>query len=138
VAAYRYDGDRGALTPFQIISSLPQDNTGNSRASEIAVSLDGQVVYASNRGFDSVPVLAVDPETGWLSQVQFASSEGRIPRFFAINPSGHRMYVANQDSDEIVPFDVEAMTSRLIRSGDVIRTGSPVCLLFKSASEGCA
>src|SRR5262249_42701175 len=67
VTAYRFDASTGALEPFQIVSSLPDRFVGNSRASEIAVSPDGRFVYASNRGYDSIAIFAIDATTGRLS-----------------------------------------------------------------------
>src|SRR5262249_17579119 len=42
VTAYRFDRTTGSLEPFQVVSTLPDTFTGNSRASEIAVSPDGR------------------------------------------------------------------------------------------------
>jgi 6-phosphogluconolactonase len=95
VTSYRYDPGTGRLAPFQIVPSLPESFTGNSRASEIAVSADGRFVYASNRGFDSVAVFSVDPANSWLTAVDFPRSGGKTPRFFALDPTGRFMYVAN-------------------------------------------
>jgi 6-phosphogluconolactonase len=38
--------------------------------------------------------------------------------------------VANQDSDNIVVFDVDAQTGRLLASGQQIKAPSPVSLRF--------
>lgn len=131
VTGYRYDADTGRLSPFQVVPSLPQDHTGNSRAAEIAVSADGEFVYASNRGSDSVAVLSVDPATGWLTVVTHCGSGGETPRFFALDPTGRFMYVANEDSDTIVTFTVDRATGTLAETGDIVNTGSPVCIVFR-------
>ncbi len=134
LTGYEYDGATGAMSPFQVIPTLPGRFTGDSRASEIAVSADGRFVYASNRGFDSIAVFAAAPDTGWLTQVEHAPSEGRTPRFFTLDPTGRFMFVANEDSDVIVSFSVDRLTGRLTPTGDVVRTGSPVCILFRPAA----
>lgn len=130
VTGYRYDSASGKLDPFQVIPSLPEGFTGNSRASEIAVSPDGRFVYASNRGFDSVAVFAVDPADGWLRPVEHQRSRGKTPRFFAIDPTGRFMFVANEDSDAIVTYAIDRETGKLVATGDVVETGSPVCIVF--------
>ena len=135
VTGYRYEAETGRLTPFQVISSLPQEYTGNSRASEVAVSADGRFVYASNRGFDSVAVLSVDPANGWLTALEFARSEGRTPRFFALDPTGQYMFVANEESDAIVKFTVDRASGKLARTDDVVTTGSPVCIVFRPVGQ---
>lgn len=107
VTAYRFDPATGALEPFQLLSALPDTFAGDSRASEIAVSRDGRFVYASNRGDNTLAVFGVDAETGRLASTGWQASEGRTPRFFAFDPNGTRLFVANEDSDTIVPFDVD-------------------------------
>lgn len=131
VTSYRYDPASGKLDPFQIIPSLPESFTGNSRASEIAVSPDGRFVYASNRGFDSVAIFMVDPANGWLRPVEYQQSQGKTPRFFAIDPTGRFMFVANEDSDTIVTYAIDQETGKLTATGDVVKTGSPVCIVFR-------
>ena len=131
VTSYPYDPSTGRLAPFQIIPSLPESFTGNSRASEIALSPDGHFVYASNRGFDSVAIFAVDPVTGWLHPVDYQKSQGKTPRFFAIDPTGRFLFVANEDSDTIVTYAIHRETGKLSATGDVVTTGSPVCIVFR-------
>ncbi|HEY3383485.1 MAG TPA: lactonase family protein [Vicinamibacterales bacterium] len=131
MTGYRYDGEKGRLTPFQIVSTLPDTCTGNSRASELAVSPDGRFVYGSNRGHDSLVVFTADRESGRLSPVEWIPSGGRTPRFFALDPTGAYLYAANEDSDTIVTFSRNEATGRLTPVGDVMQTGSPVCILFR-------
>jgi 6-phosphogluconolactonase len=131
VTTYRFDAATGGLQPLQILSTLPETFTGNSRAAEIEVSADGRFVYASNRGFDSIAVFAVDASSGLLSFVAAEPTGGRTPRFFALAPGGARLYALNEDSDTIVRFAVDRATGRLEREGDGVRCGSPVCMVFR-------
>src|SRR5262249_6448147 len=127
VTAYAFDPATGALSPFQIVSNLPDTFTGNSRASEIAVSRDGRFLYASNRGYDSIAIFAIDPSTNKLSPVAWQASDGRTPRFFAIDPRDRVIYAANEDSDTIAPFDIDRSSGKLTRSpAQSISVGSPV------------
>ncbi len=130
VTSYRYDAASGALTPMQIIPTLPQSFTGDSRASEIEASADGRFIYASNRGFDSVAIFAADPVTGWLSVVDIVRTPGKTPRFFALAPNNRFMFVAHEDSDAIATFAVDQENGRIVPTGNMIPTGSPVCIRF--------
>jgi 6-phosphogluconolactonase len=133
VVAYRFNSKTGALTAFQVLTTLPDTFVGNSRGSEIAMSADGGVLYASNRGHDSVASFSVDPVNGRLSQQGWESSQGKTPRFFALDPSGRLLFAANEDSDDIVAFKVDGSTGKLAATQDVIKTGSPVCIVFAPA-----
>lgn len=132
VTTYRYDVTRGALEPLQILSTLPKNFTGNSRASEIAVDAQGRFVYASNRGYDSIAVFAIDASRGLLSYVTAVPTQGRTPRFFAISPNGRYIFALNEDSDSIVSFSVDDDRGVLIPNGHQVRAGSPVCMIFSS------
>jgi 6-phosphogluconolactonase (cycloisomerase 2 family) len=130
VTTYRFDGQRGALTATQILSSLPATFTGNSRAAEIEVSRSGRFVYASNRGHDSIVAYHIDGSTGQLSVAGWFATGGKTPRFFALDPTGTALYAANEDSDTIVQYAVNNVTGSLTPTGQVIQTGSPVCIVF--------
>ena len=116
--------------PFQWLPTLPFDYTGNSRAAAIAVDAAGRRLYASNRGHDSIAVLDIAPATGQLSFVEAAPTQGRTPRAFTFSPDGRLLYALNEDSDSIVTFAVDAQTGRLTPTGQSVRTGSPVCMVF--------
>ena len=133
VTAYRYRPEHGALTPMQIVSSLPDTYTGNSRAAGIEVDRAGRYVYASNRGDDSIAVFRIDQETGRLAFVAAEPTQGRTPRAMAGTPDGRFMYALNEDSDSIVAFSVIPDTGRLQPTGFSIASGSPVCMVFSAA-----
>jgi 6-phosphogluconolactonase (cycloisomerase 2 family) len=103
VTTYRFDPQRGSLQPIQIVPSIPPNYTGNNTGAEIAVAPAGHVVYASNRGDDSIGIFAVDRSDGTLTPVGWAGTHATSPRFFCLDPAAQILYVANADegfSDE--------------------------------------
>jgi 6-phosphogluconolactonase len=134
VTTYGFDADTGALTPRQILPTLPSSFTGNSRAAGIAIDTSGRTVYASNRGHDSIAVFRVDADSGLLDFVAADPSGGRTPRFFTLSPDGRQLYALNEDSDNIVAFAVDPITGRLRQAGAEVSCGSPVCMVFSNAS----
>jgi 6-phosphogluconolactonase len=131
ITTYRFDGERGALTPLQVSPTLPPAFTGESTASEVAVAASGRWVYGSNRGYDSIAIFGVDEAGGTLTTVGWELTQGKTPRFFAPDPSGAVLYAANQDSDTIVTFRVDGATGKLTPTGQVIKTGSPSSIVFR-------
>jgi 6-phosphogluconolactonase len=87
-------------------------------------------VYVSNRGHDSIAIFGIEASSGRLSALGATLTGGRTPRNFVIDPSGQRLYAANQDSDTIVHFSVDQQTGQLQPNGDVTQVGAPVCILF--------
>jgi len=131
ITTYRFDAERGGLSPLQVISTLPPAFTGNSTTSEIVVAPSGRFVYGSNRGHDSLSIFAVDDGSGVLSPIGWEPTQGKTPRFFAIEPSGTFLYAANQDSDTIVAFRLDGASGRLTPTGHVVKAGSPVSIVFR-------
>jgi 6-phosphogluconolactonase len=129
MATYRFDPESGSLRPLQVITTLPTDFTGNSTAAEIAVSPDGRFVYGSNRGHDSVAIYAANAE-GLLSAVGWQSTQGGGPRFIGLDPSGHFLNAANEQGDNVVTFKVDAGSGKLTPTGQNIKNGSPVTIVY--------
>ncbi|MFJ5840437.1 lactonase family protein [Streptomyces shenzhenensis] len=141
VTTYRWDTVRGALAPLQTLPSTEPSVTGDSRGGEIAVHPSGHFVYASNRSGagdstpggpepDTIRVFSVSARTGVLTPVGAFSSEGIRPRFFCFGPDGRRLFAANERSHTIVAFTLDEESGMPRPTGEVVRTGSPVCVLF--------
>jgi 6-phosphogluconolactonase (cycloisomerase 2 family) len=130
LTAYHFDQATGRLTPFQDLSTLPDTFVGNSRGSEVACTRDGRFVYASNRGHDSIVTFSVDSGNGRLTPRGWMQSQGKTPRFFALDPAERFLFAANEDSDSIVPFRTDTRSGGLTPTGASVHSGSPVCIVF--------
>ena len=135
ITTYRFDGERGELKPLQVVSTLPSTFTGDNTGAEIFVAPSGKFVFGSNRGHDSIVTLAIDQANGMLTPVAWESSQGAGPRFFALDPAGTFLYAANENSHTIVTFRVDQTTGKLTPTGHVVKTGSPVCIVFTAAHD---
>lgn len=113
VTGYFYDAEKGALSEIDTVPIVPDSYTGPDAAGEIAVNPKGTLVYASNRGHDSMALLVVDPVRFTLSALEFTPLIGRTPRHFALDPSAAYMLVANQDSGNITVYTVHPHTGQL-------------------------
>ncbi|MGH7064654.1 MAG: lactonase family protein, partial [Stellaceae bacterium] len=141
VVTYRWDAQRGSLQPVQIIPSTPSSFTGDNHGAEIAVHPSGRVVYASNRGQDSVGAFAVNARDGTLTPMGWVLTHAKSPRFFCLDPAAKTLYAANadegfsleQNTDTIVPFRINPATGGLTPTGQVIKTRSPCTIVFASA-----
>jgi len=140
VTTYRFDPQRGSLQPIEILPSTPPNYTGDNHGAEIAVAPSGQVVYASNRGHDSIAIFAVDRRDGTLTPVGWALTHAKSPRFFCLDPAAKILYAANadegfsdqQNTDTIVPFRISQANGMLTPAGQVIKTNSPCTIAFVS------
>jgi len=130
ITAMRLDGATGALTPWQVIPSLPEDQMCDSTGAAIAVAADGCMLYATNRGHDSVVAVELHPETGQMGARQWVPAGGRTPRFMSPDPGGVVLHVASEDDDRIVAFRCEH--GGLVELGWVAVTGSPTCIAYSA------
>ena len=85
VTAYRLDTSSGTLTPFQTVSTLPDDFRETNSCSQIQITPSGKFLYAPNRGHNSIASFAVDEESGRLPATGRVSTEP-VPRAFSLAP----------------------------------------------------
>jgi 6-phosphogluconolactonase len=133
VTAFELDPVGGTLRTIQTISTLPADYTGPNACADIHMHPNGQFVYGSNRGHDSLAIFAVDEASGLLSAIGHQPTLGQTPRNFTLIDGGARLLVANQGSDSIVLFDVDSHSGRLASRGRIGETPTPSCLLWVAA-----
>lgn len=130
IQAMNYDSDNGHLSEIEIYSTLPDDFSGESYCADIHISPDGQFLYGSNRGHNSLVIFRINESNGHLERVGFNSVHGDWPRNFYISPDGKFIYVANQRSGNISSFhrDLESGLLSLIDSS-FLGTYSPVSIM---------
>jgi 6-phosphogluconolactonase len=134
VTAFAYDAATGQIgKELQTVSTEPAGYNGPHSTAEIAVHPSGRFLYASNRGHNSIVGYRIDPSTGSLSLIGFATQGVNFPRNFAIDPSGRWLYVANQKSDTIVQFEINPETGELTPTGQVTPSITPVAIVFRTA-----
>jgi 6-phosphogluconolactonase (cycloisomerase 2 family) len=131
LTAWSFDPVKGALIPRHTTSLLPPDYHGQARAAGITVRPDGSMLYVSLRGFDRIASVILDRVTGWPLSASWTATYGKCPRFLCLSHHGQMLYVANEQSDAIVQYRVDADSGELSPSGHVVNTASPVCIAFK-------
>ncbi|MBU2870427.1 lactonase family protein [Colwellia sp. E2M01] len=116
----------GELVAQQEINTLPADFTKHSQGGHIAIGANGQYLYVSNRGHNSIAVFHIDA-VGRLELVQHMMLKEQWPRFFLITSDGKSMLVANQNSDNITSFIIED-NGRINYTGEMLKLSKPVYL----------
>jgi 6-phosphogluconolactonase len=133
IVAFAWDSKSGVLTERQTLSTLPEGFRGTSQCAEILVHPNGRYLYGSNRGHDSLVVIAIDAETGRLDLVEHVATQGRTPRNFAFDPSQQWIIVTNHGSDNAVVFRVDGRTGRLTPRGQPVDIVYPFGIGFLEA-----
>ncbi len=128
VTAFAYDKTQGTLKEMQTVPTLPADFSGTSYCADIHVHPSGKFLYGSNRGHDSIVVYTLDATTGKLTLAQHQSTQGKVPRNFAVDPTGQLLLVANQNTNNVVIFRIDPQTGQLAPTGHTLELPLPVCL----------
>jgi 6-phosphogluconolactonase (cycloisomerase 2 family) len=153
---YLWSAENGSLTRVNSFSTLPEgyvnaqaqgqftgapelqgSTNAINTAGEIAVSQDGNYVYASNRTFDSIATFSVKKYGPDLDGVKpdWTWTRGETPRQFTLSPDGRYMYVGLQNGSSITVFKVDIDTGELKYLPDLtIGVQSPSCITFASCA----
>lgn len=132
ITTFAWDAAAGKLTALETVSALPPRVAVNPHFTAAEILAQGDFVYATIRGHDSISVLAADARTGRLTFRQNVASAGKTPRGLGLDPSGHWLFVGNQNSDNVLEFAVDSVTGLLSRTGRAWTIGSPVDVKFAS------
>ena len=137
ISAYDFDAASGNLEETQWVATVRPDTSyddGNNSTADIHVSPDGNHVYGSNRGHDTLVIYGWDRSARRLHYIGHESTRGATPRNFAIDPSGTWVLAENQNGDTIHSFRRNAETGKLTHTGHMLRVPAPVCIQMMPAN----
>jgi 6-phosphogluconolactonase len=134
VTTFAWDAKKGTakrLTTAPSISEKVKAGESFNSAAEILVHPNGQFVYSSNRGHDTVSVYHANPKTGKLKVVQVQPVRGAFPRNINLTPDADWLLAAGADSNTIAAHRINQETGKLTyQRGSIINVPSPICILF--------
>jgi 6-phosphogluconolactonase len=93
------------------------------------ISPDGNFLYASNRGEDTLVVFSIG-EKGELYEIQRISCGGKTPRHFTFDPAAQWILCGNQDSASITTFRRDQGSGKLAGPVQTVPVDSPMFTLF--------
>ena len=128
VTFYLHDGAK--LTPRQSVTTLPVGFDKFTKAAEVEVHPNGNFVYVSNRGHESIAVFRVDPASGELTVLGQTPVVVDTPRHFVIAPGGKFQLSAGEKSGTIHVFALDPASGKLTSTGYSARVPTAVCILF--------
>ncbi|MFE6224016.1 MULTISPECIES: lactonase family protein [unclassified Streptomyces] len=129
VTVCRWDGRRGELTPLAEIPLVDADTEGPAYPSAVVVSPDGRFLWVAVRGTDTLAVLVLSPSGDEAIRSATVPCGGTWPRDLALDPSGRRLYAANERSGDVTWFDVDPGTGTPVRAGSV-EAPAVTCVVF--------
>jgi 6-phosphogluconolactonase len=129
VSLVSYQADPLKTEILSTTSTLPADWKQGGSTAETRVSQDGNFVFVSNRGHNSIAVLNFDGKAN-LKLMTNISSKGEVPRNFNLDPTGKFMIIGNQKTNNVVLYSLEASTLNPTLTGDELKLNNPICIRF--------
>lgn len=115
--------DREKLCLLQEVRTIGEGKIKNT-ASDVKVSKDGQWVFVSNRGRNTIAMFSVGGDGKIYRKGEF-STGGCTPRSFDVTENGKFLIAANQDSNTVVSMQVKTEGLDL---KDYTTVGNPTCV----------
>ena len=131
VTSVSMEGDYGFKKVNQTYNLLPEGFTGFNKSADIHITPDGKFLYGTNRGPNTLAIFKV-LKGGKLEFVGHESSRGETPRNFTIDPTGHFLLAANQDSNNIIVFSIHPSTGKLQFLHEFKDVPGAMCIKFIS------
>jgi 6-phosphogluconolactonase len=128
LTVFEYDAASGGLETIETVDTLPESVTEQNYPADIHVHPDGDTLYLSNRGHDSIAVFDLE-DRRQPTLADTVGVGGEWPRHFQLSPDGELLTVENQHSDNVLTFDV-AEDGGLSPTGHEVAIPDPVCLQF--------
>lgn len=129
VTVFSYDSKSGMLIERQTISTLPDDFDGTSHCADLKITPNGQFLYGTNRGHDSIAAYRIG-EDGRLTLLGIEPSLGKGPQNLAITVGGKLLICANMPGKNVVVFRIDPKTGGLKRVGQPVSIPNPSCIMI--------
>lgn len=120
--------DEGKFFVAKNLNSLPVSFVETPSGAAIQISLDGNFLYVSNRGSNTIDFFKFNSSKGELNLIGHQETYGETPREFTISPNGKWLIVANQDSNNLVVFKRDMNNGSLKKVFENKEVESIVCL----------
>ena len=133
VDVFRYT-DSGKTPEFEKIQTISttSDNVDqiHDAASGMCVSLDGNYLFTSTAGDNTVAMYRIDKETGLLDKKFALPISGEYPKHIALFPDGRHIACCNNQSKTITTFAIDYEKNILVQKGRPNRVDTPNCILI--------
>jgi 6-phosphogluconolactonase len=130
VTMFDFLPETGMLVEQQTISTLPEEFDGTSYCADLKITPDGNFLYGTNRGHDSIAAYRIDDE-GRLSLIEIEPSLGQGPQNLVITPGGELLLCANMPGNNVAVFRIDRQSGALTSAGAPLSQPSPSCIMIR-------
>lgn len=120
---------------LQSITTMAPKDDDVCAASGMEVSLDGNYLFCSNAGVNSVVIFRIDENTGVLTEMCNEKISGDYPKMIGIFPDGQHFMSLNNETNEITTFKVDYEKKYILMEGKPLSVDKPNCVYIHKLAE---
>ncbi|MEV6686513.1 lactonase family protein [Streptomyces sp. NPDC051130] len=127
----RWDARGGRLEATAEVAVLSEEAPADTRPypSVVAVSPDGRFAWAAVRGVNTIAAFSLSDGPAKPRLTGSTHCGGSWPRDLVLDPTGRRLYVANEWSGDVTWFDLDPLTGEPRAAGSV-EVPAAACVVF--------
>jgi len=115
---------------IQRISTIEPDEKQRAAASGIEFSPDGNHLFVTNAGINTVIIYDVDKETGVLTPLFHCKTSGDYPKAVAVMPDNKHFIVLSHETDEIFIYNMNYEDCYFLQDSRPIKIEQPNCIFI--------
>ena len=120
---------------IQEISTLSDERDPHDAASSLRISYDGEYLFCSTAGDDSVACYQIEHESGMLTRLFSLPISGMYPKDIALFPDQKHLAVVNNASGTITTFRIDYEKKVLVMKGRPQKLDTPNCIVFQEIEK---
>lgn len=133
VYSYELVEDEPQFEKLQTITTMAAKDDDVCAASGMELSADGDYLFCSNAGVNSVVIYQIDQKTGLLSEMCNSKISGDYPKTIGVFPDGKHFMSLNNETNEITTFLVDYEKKYILMEGEPIQVDKPNCIYIHKA-----
>ena len=119
----------------QEISTLSDERDPHDAASALRISYDGEYLFCSTAGDNSVACYKIEQESGMLTRLFSLPTSGAYPKDIALFPDQKHLAVVNNGSNSITTFAIDYEKQVLVMKGRPQKLETPNCMVFQKIEK---
>lgn len=138
IRVYDYHIGKNGYPSFELVqevSTLSNERDPHDAASAMRLSYDGEYVFCSTSGDDSVACYKIDKETGKLDRLFALPTSGAYPKDIALFPDQKHIAVVNNGQGTITTFKINYEKGVIAMKGRPQKLDTPNCMIFHQIEE---
>lgn len=116
---------------IQNIFTVRKDHRPNSAAASMRFSINGNHVFCTNAGDDTLTIYNVDKKTGLLTMNSSLPISGDYPKDVCIFPDCNHVMSVNHDSNSITLFTIDYQKGLIVMNGKEVKIAQPNNMIIK-------